>query len=73
VECLVSANSSWSQLTAAFRREHRLIGHEVIDYIIQVVAETKRKAAMFKLPSGSVQLGLRRVRPAGWPQAGMRQ
>ena len=55
MECLVSANSSWSQLTAALR-EHRLIGHEVIGYIIQVVAETKRKAAMFKLPSGCVQL-----------------
>jgi hypothetical protein len=54
LEYLVSANSS---IAAKCELERRLIDREVFGYIVEkVVAATKREAAMFKLPSGCVQL-----------------
>ena len=54
LEYLVSANSS---IEAKCELERRLIDQEVFGYIVEkVVAATKQEAAMFKLPSGCVQL-----------------
>ena len=54
LEYLVSANSS---IAAKCELERRLIDQEVFGYIVEkVVAATKQEAAMFKLPSGCVQL-----------------
>jgi hypothetical protein len=54
LEYLVSANSS---IAAKCELERRLIDQEVFGYIVEkVVAATTQKAAMFKLPSGCVQL-----------------
>ena len=54
LEYLVSANRS---IAAKCELERRLIDQEVFGYIVEkVVAATKQEAAMFKLPSGCVQL-----------------
>jgi hypothetical protein len=54
LEYLVSANSS---IAAQCELERRLIDQEVFGYIVEkVVAATRQEAAMFKLPSGCVQL-----------------
>ena len=54
LEYLVSANSS---IAAKCELERRLIDPGGVGYIVEkVVAATKQEAAMFKLPSGCVQL-----------------
>ena len=54
LEYLVSANSS---IAAKCELERRLIDQEVFGYIVEkVVAATKQEAAIFRLPSGCVQL-----------------
>jgi hypothetical protein len=54
LEYLVSAKNS---IDAKSELERRLLGQEVFGYIVEkVVAATKQEAAMFKLPSGCVQL-----------------
>jgi hypothetical protein len=54
LEYLVSAKSS---IDAKSELERRLLGQEVFGYIVEkVVAATKQEAAIFRLPSGCVQL-----------------
>ena len=54
LEYLVSAKSS---IEAKSELERRLLGQEVFGYIVEkVVAATKQEAAIFRLPSGCVQL-----------------
>jgi hypothetical protein len=54
LEYLVSANSG---IAAKCELERRLIDQKGFGYIVEkVVAATRQEAAMFKLPSGCVQL-----------------
>jgi hypothetical protein len=54
LEYLVSAKSS---IDAKSELERRLLSQEVFGYIVEkVVAATKQEAAIFRLPSGCVQL-----------------